>query len=204
MPLKRLVTFVSGDTAEGSPTDADRNRQRVDSSDGAEDVPEPGADSGDTETDGGVQTFPETTHSRVELAQKTGMTPEAYLHELLGERGKVKQQRFQTLSGLTSSSTSRLLSEIEAEGSITRYRIGGEKVIVRPDHSLVSSSERGVALAVALAVRLQSRLPGSVNRVLSKLISVTVNGFFVLSTKLAGFVWRVLGAIQRLWFRLPL
>lgn len=83
----------------------------------------------DLRTDGGSRT-------RSELAADTGLAPDEYVLQLLENRGgRLRQSDIGDLTGLSASTTSRLLSEMEADGQIKRVSLGREKVVCLPTHT---------------------------------------------------------------------
>lgn len=73
------------------------------------------------------------TRSEVELLLEEGATPEAYFIERIAENdGRVRQKTLVAKSGLSESTVSRMLSEMESEGSILRHRIGRENIVCLP------------------------------------------------------------------------
>lgn len=60
--------------------------------------------------------------------------PAQYVRVVLTEHGgRLKQRRFVDEYGWSPSTISELLSSLEDDGAIERYRIGREKVIRLPD-----------------------------------------------------------------------
>lgn len=75
------------------------------------------------------------TRTRSDIIAETGMTPNEYVREVLREHGgRAYQGTVGEETGLSTSGTSRLLSQMEEEGLITRISIGREKVVCLPDH----------------------------------------------------------------------
>lgn len=63
-----------------------------------------------------------------------GLTPAEYVRAVLVEHGgRIKQHRFADRYGWSAASLSRLLTELEDEGVIARYRVGREKVVCLPE-----------------------------------------------------------------------
>lgn len=63
-----------------------------------------------------------------------GCLPAQYVRAVLAEHGgRLKQRRFVDEYGWSPSTVSELLSTLEDDGAIERYRIGREKVIRLPD-----------------------------------------------------------------------
>jgi hypothetical protein len=62
-----------------------------------------------------------------------GITPEEYVRAVLLEHGgRIKQRRFAERYGWSPATLSRLLSELEDDDVIERYRVGREKVVCVP------------------------------------------------------------------------
>lgn len=71
--------------------------------------------------------------SRTEVLEY-GMTPEEYVHAVLERHdGRLKQRRFMDDYDWSSATVSRLLSDLEDQGAVERYRLGREKVVCLPD-----------------------------------------------------------------------
>lgn len=88
--------------------------------------------------DGGDETL-----SRSELAGATGVRPERYVQQLLAEHdGRLRQRKVSELTRLSASTTSRLLSEMEAEDQITRVSVGREKVVCLPSEAPEIGADR--------------------------------------------------------------
>lgn len=83
------------------------------------------------------------TLTRSELAGMTGVSPEDYVQQLLVEYdGQLRQSDVSDLTRLSASTTSRLLSEMEADQQITRVSIGREKVVCLPSEVPDTPGER--------------------------------------------------------------
>lgn len=68
------------------------------------------------------------------------MLPDEFVRRIIeAEGGKLWQQDFQRYGNFTQSFICRLLQDLEAEGEITRYRIGREKIVTLPDESVFST-----------------------------------------------------------------
>ncbi|TYL36033.1 MarR family transcriptional regulator [Natronococcus pandeyae] len=71
--------------------------------------------------------------SRNELLEY-GYTPEEYVRVVLEQHdGRFKQRRLVEEYGWSSSTVSRLLTDLEKRGVVDRYRLGREKVVCSPD-----------------------------------------------------------------------
>lgn len=71
--------------------------------------------------------------SRSELLEY-GFTPEEYVRAVLEKHdGRFKQCRLVEEYGWSSSTVSRLLTDLERRGVVERYRVGREKVVRLPD-----------------------------------------------------------------------
>ncbi|WP_245724130.1 helix-turn-helix transcriptional regulator [Natronorubrum texcoconense] len=94
-------------------------------------------------TSGGV-TDPETgPTSRGEILEY-GLSPAAYVRAVVTEHGgRVKQCRFTDEYGWSSSTISRLLSDLEDRNVIERYRIGHEKVVQLPETKATARETSG-------------------------------------------------------------
>lgn len=78
----------------------------------------------------------EETLTRSELAGVTGVSPEHYVRQLLAEHdGQLRQSQVGEMTRLSASTTSRLLSEMEADQQIARVSIGREKVVCLPSEA---------------------------------------------------------------------
>ncbi len=85
------------------------------------------------------------TLTRSELAGETGLHPEQYIRQLLAAHdGRLRQSDVGDLARLSESTTSRLLSEMEADQQITRVSIGREKVVCLPSSAPDGANERAV------------------------------------------------------------
>lgn len=70
----------------------------------------------------------------MELYADTGLTPEEFvLEEIRDADGPLKQQELCRASRLSDSTVSGLLSRMEQAGTVTRIRIGAEKIVYLPD-----------------------------------------------------------------------
>lgn len=75
------------------------------------------------------------TRTRSDIIAETGMTPSEFVRTLLQENGgRAYQGTVCDETGLSKSATSRLLTQMEEEGQVTRLSIGREKVVCLPDH----------------------------------------------------------------------
>ncbi|MFC4439018.1 MULTISPECIES: helix-turn-helix transcriptional regulator [Natrialbaceae] len=71
--------------------------------------------------------------SRDELLEY-GFTPEEYVRAVLEQHdGRFKQRLLAEEYGWSSSTVSRLLTDLEKRGVVDRYRLGREKVVCLPD-----------------------------------------------------------------------
>lgn len=93
----------------------------------------------------GVPTFPDQSHTRPELASKVGVTPEEYVADLVAEHRTLSQQQIIEFTGLSASTTSRLLKQMEDTEAIKRVQIGQEKFVLSPNASLadIDLGDRG-------------------------------------------------------------
>lgn len=92
----------------------------------------PATDGGSAMTDGGESTGYRT---RSELSAETGLQPETYVERLLEENdGRLRQSDIGEQAKLSASTTSRLLSDMEAAGHVVRIPDGREKVVCLPTH----------------------------------------------------------------------
>ncbi|WP_436344966.1 helix-turn-helix transcriptional regulator [Natronorubrum sp. FCH18a] len=81
--------------------------------------------------------------SRSEILEY-GLSPAEYVRAVATEHGgRVKQCRFVDEYGWSSSTISRLLSDLEDHGAIERYRIGHEKVVQLPEAGAVAREASG-------------------------------------------------------------
>lgn len=68
-----------------------------------------------------------------ELFRRTGTTGEEYLVSLLrANGGRLMQNQFVDATGWAKSTVSRLLTELERQGTVTRVRVGREKIVCLP------------------------------------------------------------------------
>jgi uncharacterized membrane protein len=75
--------------------------------------------------------------SREEVFIETGMTPEEYLLSGLERNGgRLRQQEICEKTGWSEPTVSRLLTEMEADDLIVRYRLGRENLVCLPEHEL--------------------------------------------------------------------
>lgn len=71
--------------------------------------------------------------SKADVFLETGLLPEEYvLRELEARGGRAQQQEICRYTGWSAGCVSRLLSEMEAEGTIGRVRLGNEKLVYLP------------------------------------------------------------------------
>lgn len=118
------------------PTDAPRSPAASDP-----DATDPDATDPDTSTNEEPDepaSFPvlaeETERDIHDVLLERGLTREEYVCEILAEHdGRLRQQRIKEYTGWSAASVSRLLGRMEDEGTITRFRIGNEKVVCVPD-----------------------------------------------------------------------
>lgn len=72
--------------------------------------------------------------SKADVFVETGFTPEEYVLATIESNGRrIKQQQICEFTGWSDGAVSRILSEMEDAGTITRLRIGREKVVFLPD-----------------------------------------------------------------------
>ena len=70
--------------------------------------------------------------TRAELVA-SGFTPREYVHDVLHEHeGRLRQCDFVERYGWSPATISRLLSDLETDGDVVRYRLGREKVVCLP------------------------------------------------------------------------
>lgn len=75
------------------------------------------------------------TRTRSDIIAETGMTPSEFVRTLLQENGgRAYQGTVCEETGLSKSATSRLLTQMEEGGQVTRLSIGREKVVCLPEH----------------------------------------------------------------------
>lgn len=76
----------------------------------------------------------ETPLSKADLFLETGFTPEEYVLALIESNDRrLKQQTICDHTGWSDGTVSRILTEMEDAGIISRLRIGREKVVFLPD-----------------------------------------------------------------------
>lgn len=90
------------------------------------------------DADADTASFPvlseETGRDINDLLLERGVTREEYVREILeAHDGRLRQQRIKQYTGWSAASVSRLLGRMEDAGTITRFRIGNEKVVCVPD-----------------------------------------------------------------------
>lgn len=74
------------------------------------------------------------TEERVTQAASSPESPEATIHAILDEYGgRIFQQDIVATTDYSAATVSRLLSEMEADGQITRYWKHCRKVVAYPD-----------------------------------------------------------------------
>lgn len=117
--------------AESGPTDSGPADQPT-TPPTPESDPSPGDDAADPAP------FPvlaeETGRDITDLLLERGVTREEYVREILeAHDGRLRQQRIKQYTGWSAASVSRLLGRMEDAGTITRFRIGNEKVVCVPD-----------------------------------------------------------------------
>ena len=75
--------------------------------------------------------------SREEVFLETGMTPDEYLlRGLERDGGRLRQQEICARTGWSEPTVSRLLTEMEADDQIVRYRLGRENLVCLPEYEL--------------------------------------------------------------------
>lgn len=132
--VRRLVGLDDDPVRAETPDARTTSAEGIDSTTTAPTDPE-------LQTDGG-------THTRSELAAETGLAPKEYVLQLLRNRGgRVRQSEVGDLTGLSASTTSRLLSEMEDAGRITRVTLGREKVVCLPNHAPETPGQAGSTAA---------------------------------------------------------
>lgn len=71
--------------------------------------------------------------SKADVFLETGLLPEEYvLAEIEARGGRIQQQEICRYTGWSDGCVSRLLSEMEAEGTIERVRLGNQKLVYLP------------------------------------------------------------------------
>lgn len=72
--------------------------------------------------------------SKADILVETGLTPKEYiLAEVEANGGRMKQQSICEVAGWSDGTVSELLSEMEADGTIDRFRLGPGKVVSLPE-----------------------------------------------------------------------
>ncbi|WP_255168531.1 helix-turn-helix transcriptional regulator [Natrononativus amylolyticus] len=131
-----LALTVGAQSAAGVTT-ATRGRARsaLQAVVGAIPAPSPSDDTDrDAEVENGSVTRSSEHPTTREQLLDCGHVPRTYVSEVLFEHGgRVKQCRFVEEYGWSASTISRLLTELEEDGEIERYRIGREKVVSLPE-----------------------------------------------------------------------
>lgn len=103
------------------------------------DTPATGTDNAPTAGDADEsKPFPviseDTERTLNEVLVERGQTREEYICDVLAEHdGRLRQQRIMEYTGWSAASVSRLLGQMEDEETITRFRIGNEKIVCFPD-----------------------------------------------------------------------
>lgn len=124
--IRALFTAAESSPADGDPADQPTAPPTPESD------PSPGDGAADTTP------FPvlseETGRDINDLLLERGVTREEYVLEILeAHDGRLRQQRIKQYTGWSAASVSRLLGRMEDAGTITRFRIGNEKVVCVPD-----------------------------------------------------------------------
>lgn len=102
-------------------------------------------DSGD-EADTATSTDGETGRSKADVLVETGLTPEEYiLAAIESNGGRMKQQTICGYTGWSAGTISEILSQMEADGTITRGRIGRGKVVSLPESRSRERHSRALA-----------------------------------------------------------
>lgn len=71
--------------------------------------------------------------TKADVFLETGLLPEEYvLAEIDARGGRLQQREICRYTGWSDGCVSRLLSEMEAEGTIERVRLGNEKLVYLP------------------------------------------------------------------------
>lgn len=71
--------------------------------------------------------------TKADVFLETGLLPEEYvLAEIEARGGRIQQQEICRYTGWSDGCVSRLLSEMEAEGTIERVRLGNQKLVYLP------------------------------------------------------------------------
>lgn len=74
-----------------------------------------------------------TRRTKADVFLETGLTPEEFIVAQLEARdGRLRQQAICDITGWSVGTISRILSEMEDDGSIERVRIGQEKLVFLP------------------------------------------------------------------------
>lgn len=139
--IRERITARTSTLVDEDPTDKTNapgaNTPGADTS-GA-DTPAAGTDDVSTTEDADEpKSFPviseETERTLNEVLVERGQTREEYICDVLAEHdGRLRQQRIMEYTGWSAASVSRLLGQMEDEETITRFRIGNEKIVCFPD-----------------------------------------------------------------------
>lgn len=97
-------------------------------------TPDPSSDE-DVDEEAPLPVLSEETDRDInDLLLDRGLTREEYVLEILDAHdGRLRQQRIKEYTGWSAASVSRLLGQMEDAETITRFRIGNEKVVCVPD-----------------------------------------------------------------------
>lgn len=83
------------------------------------------------ETD--CESLAEHVSSKADLYIETGLTPAEYIRAAIERAdGHLRQQAICSFTGWSEPTVSRILSEMEARGTVTRRQFGTEKIVYLP------------------------------------------------------------------------
>lgn len=98
---------------------------------------DPSSERSDTKQgEGFIDYDPDTLCSREDFLLHLGIShDELFCHILEENGGQLPQKEFGNYANLSSSTISRFLQEMEADGQIGRVKIGREKMVFLPEHA---------------------------------------------------------------------
>lgn len=78
---------------------------------------------------------PDEIERQADTLAELGLQPEEFVIQLLERAdGRLRQQAFTNYTDWSEATVSRVLSEMEADGYITRISVGQENIVCLPDH----------------------------------------------------------------------
>lgn len=81
----------------------------------------------------GRESQSERAPSKADLYIETGLTPAEYICAAIEQAGgRLRQQAICSYTGWSEPTVSRTLSEMESQGTVTRFQLGTEKIVYLP------------------------------------------------------------------------